>query len=180
MGFIHFVLLGFDEFEITEFVFFSLSLKVVVVVDQETSGAWLSSKRQEMQGEIRECVQVSQEDQRRPSIKTRRQDLSLLRSVRGTRHYSFFFPPITTSFSQASASVSASASNGGCSSNDNDNHNYNFVNATNHYSIHSKPYNYCTPIRSTNPNNWAGEFYFHASCAATIKFGNHGSNGDKC
>ncbi|KAK6115657.1 hypothetical protein DH2020_007926 [Rehmannia glutinosa] len=44
--------------------------------EEKNGGAWISTKRQEMQREIRERVQVPQENQRWPSIKIRRQNIS--------------------------------------------------------------------------------------------------------
>lgn len=50
---------------------------------QKNGGAWISTKRQEMQREIRERVQVPQAYKRWSSHEIRRQNLSILRSVGG-------------------------------------------------------------------------------------------------
>ena len=52
---------------------------------QKAWRARVSSKWEEMQGEIRKRLQIPQENQRGPHFQSRRQNLSILRSIRGSR-----------------------------------------------------------------------------------------------
>ncbi|GAB2270636.1 hypothetical protein Dimus_005516 [Dionaea muscipula] len=76
--------------------------------EEENGGAWVSSKRQEVQREIRERLQVPQEDQRRQSRQIRRQNLSVLRSIGGFREQ-----PSSSATGSPRSSSSSSASPGG-------------------------------------------------------------------